>query len=114
MGTASQNERYKFTFETVPFYNVKAAECSKEFGNNPSLKTLYLKTEKYDKPFVFEESEGAAMDPSDITRFLHQSLTLTYPFWNRRSSASIIDSATSGLFYVAKRLEEPGSEEYES
>ena len=71
LSTASQSERYKFTFETVPFYNVKDAECSKEFGNNPSLKTLYLKTEKYDKPFVFEESERAAMDPSDITRFLH-------------------------------------------
>ena len=114
LSNASQNERYKFTFETVPFYHVNDAECSKEFGNNPNLKTLYLKTEKYDKPFVFEESEGAAMDPSDITRFLNQSLTLTDPFWNRRSSAGIMDSAISGLFYVAKRLEEPGSEEYDS
>ena len=54
----------------MPFYNVQDEECTKEFGNDPNLKTLFFKVEQYDKPFVFEENEGAKMEPSDISRFL--------------------------------------------
>ena len=74
--------------------------------------TLFFKVEQYDKPFVFEENEGAKMEPSDISRFLLQSYSLIEPYWNKRSAASMLDSATNGLFYIQKRLHKPGSPNY--
>ena len=55
MNQASMAERYKFPWETIPFYNVKDEECATEFEVDPAVRTVLFKAENYEKPFVFAE-----------------------------------------------------------
>ena len=55
MNQASMAERYKFPWESIPFYNVKDEECVAEFEVDPAVRTVLFKAENYEKLLVFAE-----------------------------------------------------------